>query len=87
MKQGKLIALSAPSGTGKTTLARKLIETDNDIELSAILRGDVNASYNADQHDRADPSPAPNPAPIVPRPIVIPADKKVIPLNKESVPA
>ena len=36
------------------------------LELSAILRGDVNASYNADQHDRPDPSsgPTPDPAPL-----------------------
>ena len=36
-----------------------VLEDDKDIELSAILRGDVNASYKADQHDRPDPSPAP----------------------------
>ena len=43
-----------------------VLEDDKDIELSAILRGDVNGSYNADQHNRADPSPAPtpNPAPL-----------------------
>ena len=43
-----------------------VLEDDKDIELSAILRGDVNASYNADQHDRGDPSaaPTPNPAPL-----------------------
>ncbi len=28
MKQGKLIVFSAPSGTGKTTIIRKLMETD-----------------------------------------------------------
>ena len=50
----------------KTNKMDIVLEEDNDIELSAILRGDVNASYNADQHDRADPSPAPtpNPAPL-----------------------
>ncbi len=36
-----------------------VLEDDKDIELSAILRGDVNGSYKADQHDRPDPSPAP----------------------------
>ena len=43
-----------------------VLEDDKDIELSAILRGDVNASYNAGQHDRSDPVPAPtpNPAPL-----------------------
>ncbi len=35
------------------------------LELSAILRGDVNASYNADQHDRsASSAPTPNQAPL-----------------------
>ena len=51
----------------KTNKMDIVLEEDNDIELSAILRGDVNASYNADQHDRADPSPAPttpNPTPL-----------------------
>ena len=43
-----------------------VLEDDKDIELSAILRGDVNASYKADQHDRPDPSTAqtPNLAPL-----------------------
>ena len=41
------------------------LDGDNDIELSAILRGDVNASYKA-EHDRPDPSsaPTPNAAPL-----------------------
>ena len=30
-----------------------ILEDDKDIELSAILRGDVNGSYNADEHNRA----------------------------------
>ena len=38
-----------------------VLEDDKDIELSAILRGDVNGSYDADQHDRPDPAPAPKP--------------------------
>ena len=38
-----------------------MLEDDDQIDLTAILRGDVNASYNADQHDRADPSSAPTP--------------------------
>ena len=33
-KDGVMIVLSSPSGAGKTTLARKLISEDNDIELS-----------------------------------------------------
>ena len=42
-----------------------VLEDDKDIELSAILRGDVNASYKADQHDRAAASaPTFNPAPL-----------------------
>ena len=45
----------------KTNKMDIVLEEDKDIELSAILRGDVNGSYNADQHDRADPSPAPTP--------------------------
>ena len=47
--------------TTKTNKMDIVLEEDNDIELSAILRGDVNASYNADQHDRPDPSSAPTP--------------------------
>ena len=45
----------------KTNKMDIVLEDNKDIELSAILRGDVNASYNADEHDRADPSPAPTP--------------------------
>ena len=45
----------------KTNKMDIVLEDDKDIELSAILRGDVNASYNANQHNRADPSPAPTP--------------------------
>jgi guanylate kinase len=33
-RSGILFVISSPSGAGKTTLARKLIEIDNDIELS-----------------------------------------------------
>ena len=51
--------------TTKTNKMDIVLEEDNDIELSAILRGVVNASYNADQHDRAASSaPTPNPAPL-----------------------
>jgi hypothetical protein len=51
--------------TTKTNKMDIVLEEDNDIELSAILRGDVNASYNADQHDRAaSAAPTPNPAPL-----------------------
>jgi hypothetical protein len=38
-----------------------MLDQDDQIDLTAILRGDVNASYNAGQHNRADPSPAPTP--------------------------
>ena len=50
----------------KTNKMDIVLEEDKDIELSAILRGDVNGSYKAGQHDRPDPSPAPtyNPAPL-----------------------
>ena len=38
------------------------LDSDNEIDLTAILRGDVNSSYDASQHNRApDPSPAPTP--------------------------
>ena len=33
-RSGILFVISSPSGAGKTTLARKLIEVDNNIELS-----------------------------------------------------
>ena len=45
----------------KTNKMDIVLEEDKDIDLTAILRGDVNGSYNADQHDRPDPSPAPTP--------------------------
>ena len=45
----------------KTNKMDIILEDDTDIELSAILRGDVNASYNAGQHNRPDPAPAPTP--------------------------
>ena len=49
----------------KTNKMDIMLEEDKDIELSAILRGDVNASYNADQHDRtASSAPTPNSAPL-----------------------
>jgi len=50
----------------KTNKMDIVLDEDNEIDLTAILRGDVNASYNATQHNRADPSPAPtpNPAPL-----------------------
>ena len=37
------------------------LEENDDIDLTAILRGDVNGSYNANEHNRPDPSPAPTP--------------------------
>ena len=42
-----------------------VLEGDNEIELSAILRGDVNASYDAASiTGSASPAPTPNPAPL-----------------------
>ena len=41
------------------------LDGDNEIELSAILRGDVNSSYDAEVHNRApEVAPAPNSAPL-----------------------
>ena len=49
----------------KTNKMDIVLEEDNDIELSAILRGDVNASYDAAKHDKAaSAAPTPNPAPL-----------------------
>ena len=45
----------------KTNKIDIVLDQDDQIDLTAILRGDVNASYNAGQHNRADPSPAPTP--------------------------
>ena len=45
----------------KTNKMDIVLDQDDQIDLTAILRGDVNASYNAGQHNRADPSPAPTP--------------------------
>ena len=41
------------------------LDGDNEIELTAILRGDVNSSYDAATHNRAaEAAPAPNAAPL-----------------------
>ena len=40
------------------------LDGDNEIELSAILRGDINSSYDASEHNRPAVQPAPNPAPL-----------------------
>ena len=42
------------------------LDENDDIDLTAILRGDVTGSYDASQHNRPDPSPAatPNYAPL-----------------------
>ena len=49
----------------KTNKMDIVLEEDNDIELSAILRGDVNASYDAAKHDKAaSAAPTPNLAPL-----------------------
>jgi len=45
----------------KTNKMDITLEENDDIDLTAILRGDVNGSYNANEHNRADPSPAPTP--------------------------
>ena len=41
------------------------LDGDNEIELTAILRGDVNSSYDASLHNRApEAAPTPNSAPL-----------------------
>ena len=41
------------------------LDGDNEIELTAILRGDVNSSYDAELHNRApEAAPTPNQAPL-----------------------
>ena len=41
------------------------LDGDNEIELTAILRGDVNSSYDAALHNRApEAAPTPNSAPL-----------------------
>ena len=45
----------------KTNKMDITLEENDDIDLTAILRGDVNGSYNASEHNRPDPSPAPAP--------------------------
>ena len=46
----------------KTNKMDIVLDQDDQIDLTAILRGDVNGSYNANEHNRApDPSPAPTP--------------------------
>ena len=43
-----------------------VLDQDDQIDLTAILRGDVNGSYNANEHNRTEASPAltPNYAPL-----------------------
>ena len=46
----------------KTNKMDIVLDLDDEIDLTAILRGDVNGSYDAGEHNRApDPSPAPTP--------------------------
>jgi len=45
----------------KTNKMDITLEENDDIDLTAILRGDVNGSYDANEHNRPDPSPAPTP--------------------------
>ena len=33
-RRGLMLALSSPSGAGKTTMTRKLLETDPDVQIS-----------------------------------------------------
>ena len=59
-----------------------ILDEDNEIDLTAILRGDVNASYNATQHNRADPSPAPTPNPA---PLPLNNDDELLAVNADIV--
>ena len=45
----------------KTNKMDIVLDQDDQIDLTAILRGDVNASYDAGEHNRQDASPAPTP--------------------------
>ena len=45
----------------KTNKLDITLDGDDEINLSAILRGDVNGSYNAAVHNRAAPASAPEP--------------------------
>jgi len=45
----------------KTNKMDITLEENDNIDLTAILRGDVNGSYNAEVNNRPDPSPAPTP--------------------------
>ena len=45
----------------KTNKLDITLDGDDEIDLSAILRGDVNGSYNANVHNRAAPASAPEP--------------------------
>ena len=47
--------------TTKTNKLDITLAGDEEIDLSAILRGDVNGSYNAAVHNRAAPASAPEP--------------------------
>jgi hypothetical protein len=66
----------------KTNKMDIMLEDDNQIDLTAILRGDVNASYNATQHNRADPSPAPTPNPA---PLPLNDDDELLTVNLDIV--
>ena len=37
------------------------LDADNEIDLTAILRGDIDSTYNPSEHNRAEPSSAPTP--------------------------
>jgi uncharacterized protein (DUF2141 family) len=66
----------------KTNKMDIVLDEDNEIDLTAILRGDVNASYNATQHNRADPSPAPTPNPA---PLPLNNDDELLTINPDIV--
>ena len=64
----------------KTNKMDITLEENDDIDLTAILRGDVNGSYNANEHNRPDPSPAPTPN-YAPLPVNNEDDLLTIPLD------
>ena len=59
-----------------------VLESDDDIDLTAILRGDVNASYDAGVNNRPDPSPAPTPNYA---PLPVNNDDELLTLNPDIV--
>ena len=66
----------------KTNKMDIVLESDDDIDLTAILRGDVNASYDAGVNNRPDPSPAPTPNYA---PLPVNNDDELLTLNPDIV--